>query len=101
MIFAETYHPELAKVNDICQLSPGYCDSIYKTWGNISPLYQLDTFDQVTLIFYFFLLGILAIYGAYRIKQVVQFWRYKDLAPKPKAFYSEENLPHVTIQLRR
>ena len=24
-------------------------DGVYKTWGNISPLYQLDTFDWVIL----------------------------------------------------
>jgi cellulose synthase/poly-beta-1,6-N-acetylglucosamine synthase-like glycosyltransferase len=91
--------PELAKTNDICTLSPGYCDSIFKTWGNVSPFYQLDTFDYVVLTFYFILLGILAIYGAYRIKQVVQFWRYKNLKPEPKAVYSEADLPFVTVQL--
>jgi cellulose synthase/poly-beta-1,6-N-acetylglucosamine synthase-like glycosyltransferase len=84
---------------DICEVSPGFCDSIYKTWGNISPLYQLDTFDKVVLGAYFFLLGVLAIYGAYRIKQVVQFWRYKDLKPQPKAIYTEAELPFVTVQL--
>ena len=32
-------------------------DGVYKTWGNISPLYQLDTFDYVILIVYFSILG--------------------------------------------
>lgn len=99
MIFAETMYPELAKTNDICQLSPGYCDSIWKTYSNISPLYQLDTFDKVILTCYFIVLGILAIYGAYRIKQVVQFWRYRKLKPMPKAIYTPAELPVITVQL--
>ncbi|HEU4873668.1 MAG TPA: glycosyltransferase, partial [Pyrinomonadaceae bacterium] len=74
-------------------------DGVYKTWGNISPLYQLDTFDWVILIGYFSILGILAIYGAYRIKQVVDFWRYRNFVPRPSARYSEAELPRITVQL--
>src|SRR5215216_5764812 len=74
-------------------------DGVNKTWGNISPLYQLDTFDWVILIVYFAILGTLAIYGAYRIKQVVDFWRYRKFVPKPSARFSEAELPAITVQL--
>jgi cellulose synthase/poly-beta-1,6-N-acetylglucosamine synthase-like glycosyltransferase len=74
-------------------------DSIYKTWGNISPLYNLDSFDWTILILYFSILSVLAIYGAYRIKQVIDFWRYHRIMPKPKALWSESQLPRITIQL--
>lgn len=74
-------------------------DSIYKTWGNISPLYVLDGFDWTILILYFSILGVLAIYGAYRIKQVIDFWRYHRITPKPKRLWSEAELPRITVQL--
>jgi cellulose synthase/poly-beta-1,6-N-acetylglucosamine synthase-like glycosyltransferase len=74
-------------------------DTVNKTWGNISPLYQLDAFDWTILILYFTILVILAIYGGYRVKQVVDFWRYRKFVPKPKELYSEEDLPVITVQL--
>jgi cellulose synthase/poly-beta-1,6-N-acetylglucosamine synthase-like glycosyltransferase len=74
-------------------------ESVYKTWGNISPLYQLDTFDWFILIVYFAILGTLAVYGAYRIKQVIDFWRYRSFVPQPSARYSEAELPRITVQL--
>ncbi|HEU4508626.1 MAG TPA: cellulose synthase family protein [Pyrinomonadaceae bacterium] len=74
-------------------------DQVYKTWGNISPLYQLDTFDWVILIVYFSILGTLAVYGSYRIKQVIDFWRYRKFVPRPVAHYAEADLPHITVQL--
>ena len=74
-------------------------DGVYKTWGNISPLYVLDTFDWVILIVYFAILGTLAIYGGYRIKQVIDFWRYRRFVPQPLARFSEEELPRITVQL--
>ena len=74
-------------------------DGVYKTWGNISPLYQLDTFDYAILIVYFTILGILALYGAYRIKQVIDFWRYRKFVPRPSGKYSEAELPRITVQL--
>jgi cellulose synthase/poly-beta-1,6-N-acetylglucosamine synthase-like glycosyltransferase len=74
-------------------------DSIYKTWGNISPLYQLDAFDWTILILYFSILTVLAVYGAYRMKQVIDFWRYHKITPQPKAFWSESELPRITVQL--
>jgi len=74
-------------------------DLVNKTWGNISPLYKLDTFDWVVLLLYFAILGTLAVYGAYRIKQVIDFWRYKDFVPTPDAYFSEAQLPTITVQL--
>jgi cellulose synthase/poly-beta-1,6-N-acetylglucosamine synthase-like glycosyltransferase len=74
-------------------------DLVNKTWGNISPLYKLDTFDWVILIVYFTILGTLAIYGSYRIKQVIDFWRYRKFVPKPSGKYAEADLPLITVQL--
>ena len=74
-------------------------DLVNKTWGNISPLYKLDTFDWVILIVYFAILGTLAVYGAYRIKQVIDFWRYKNFVPTPSAYFTEAQLPTITVQL--
>ncbi len=74
-------------------------DLVNKTWGNISPLYKLDTFDWVILIVYFAILGTLAVYGAYRIKQVIDFWRYRSFVPEPSGRYDEADLPVITVQL--
>jgi len=74
-------------------------DGVYKTWGNISPLYQLDTFDWIILIVYFAILTTLAVYGSYRIKQVIDFWRYRRFVPKPSAHFAEADLPRITVQL--
>ncbi|HEV8203451.1 MAG TPA: glycosyltransferase [Pyrinomonadaceae bacterium] len=74
-------------------------DLVNKTWGNISPLYKLDTFDWIILIVYFAILGTLAVYGAYRIKQVIDFWRYRKFVPEPLARFTEEELPRITVQL--
>ncbi len=74
-------------------------DVVLKTWGNISPLYKLDTFDWIILIVYFTILGTLAIYGAYRIKQVIDFWRYRKFVPQPLGSFSESELPRITVQL--
>src|SRR5687768_1357629 len=74
-------------------------EAVWKTAENISPLYRLDAFDWTILTLYFALLSVLALYGAYRIKQVVDFWRYRRLAPQPRALYAEGELPRVTVQL--
>jgi len=74
-------------------------DLVNKTWGNISPLYQLDTFDWVILLSYFTILTTLAVYGGYRIKQVIDFWRYRKFVPEPKARFGEDELPRITVQL--
>ena len=81
------------------ELMKAYLDVVDKTAGNISPLYRLDTFDYTILIFYFGILGVLAIYGGYRVKQVVDFWRYRKLTPQPKAHFAAGDFPHITVQL--
>src|SRR6266550_2683547 len=74
-------------------------DLVNKTWGNISPLYQLDSFDWTILFLYFAILGELAIYGGYRVKQAIDFWRYRKFVPQPKGQYNEADLPVITVQL--
>jgi len=76
-----------------------YHDLVNKTWANISPLYQLDTFDYIVLLSYFSILFLLAVYGAYRIKQVIDFWRYRNFVPESAGRFAEEDLPVITVQL--
>ena len=76
-----------------------YHDLVNKTWANISPLYQLDTFDYIVLFSYFSILFLLAVYGAYRIKQVIDFWRYRNFVPEAAGHFAEEELPLITVQL--
>ena len=64
-------------------------DLVNKTWGNISPLYRLDTFDWIILIVYFTILFVLAVYGAYRVKQVIDFWRYRKFVPEPAGKFAK------------
>ncbi|HEU5236283.1 MAG TPA: glycosyltransferase, partial [Pyrinomonadaceae bacterium] len=84
---------------DLCVDAPGWCDPIDKTIANISPLYHIDAFDWTILIIYFTILFILAIYGVYRVKQVIEFWRYSRFPPKARNKFAEADLPHVTVQL--
>src|SRR5215212_2956601 len=74
-------------------------EAVAKTAENISPLYRLDAFDWTVLVVYFALLFVLSLYGAYRIKQVVDFWRYRRVEPRPKSHFAETELPRVTVQL--
>jgi cellulose synthase/poly-beta-1,6-N-acetylglucosamine synthase-like glycosyltransferase len=74
-------------------------EAVWKTAENISPLYRLDAFDWTILSAYFAVLAVLALYGAYRVRQVVDFWRYRRLAPTPRALFAEDELPAVTVQL--
>ncbi|HYO63762.1 MAG TPA: cellulose synthase family protein [Pyrinomonadaceae bacterium] len=74
-------------------------EALAKTAGNVSPLYRLDAFDWTVLVLYFGILLVLAVYGAYRVKQVIDFWRYRRTGPRPKALFREDELPHVTVQL--
>lgn len=83
----------------LCEDFPNFCAAVTKTEYNISPLYQLDAFDWTVLILYFAILGVLAVYGAYRVKQVIEFWRYRDIVPQPAGHFSEEDLPRITVQL--
>src|SRR5947199_803107 len=89
----------LSSTDDLCVRFPNFCELIEKTNYNISPLYRLDGFDLTVLILYFSVLSILAIYGGYRVKQVIDFWRYRKLTPRPAGHYSEEELPRITVQL--
>jgi cellulose synthase/poly-beta-1,6-N-acetylglucosamine synthase-like glycosyltransferase len=84
---------------ELCNDFPRFCADLTKTASNISPLYRLDAFDWTILILYFTILLTLSIYGAYRIKQVIDFWRYRDFVPQPKSHFSEPELPRITVQL--
>jgi cellulose synthase/poly-beta-1,6-N-acetylglucosamine synthase-like glycosyltransferase len=97
MLFQDTQPPFGDTPNQLFRLY--FHDDIEKTLKNISPLYQLDTFDWVVLIIYFTILTVLAIYGAYRVKQVIDFWRYRKFVPQPKGKFSEDDLPFITVQL--
>ncbi|MDX6443651.1 MAG: hypothetical protein QOH71_725 [Blastocatellia bacterium] len=96
LLLAPAVHP---LTGNLCIDFPGYCDWYVKTEANISPLYQLDAFDWTVLIVYFGILAVLAIYGIYRVKQVIDFWRYSRFPPKAKGEFSAEELPHITVQL--
>ena len=85
--------------DNLCEKFPSFCDVIDKTSGNVSPLYRLDAFDWTVLVLYFGILIILSVYGAYRVKQVVDFWRYRRIKPEPKARFPETSLPRITVQL--
>ncbi|MEW6732189.1 MAG: cellulose synthase family protein, partial [Acidobacteriota bacterium] len=65
--------------------------------GNISFLYNLDSFDIVIISLYFGILFVLSLYGIYRLRLVYIFFRYLPCRPKPKAQFSQ--LPHITVQL--
>src|SRR5450432_3752598 len=84
---------------DLCTDFPNFCSALTKTAGNISSLYRLDAFDWTILILYFTILGVLAVYGIYRVKQVIDFWRYRHIVPKPAGHYSADELPRITVQL--
>jgi cellulose synthase/poly-beta-1,6-N-acetylglucosamine synthase-like glycosyltransferase len=66
---------------------------------NISFLYAPDAFDWAIIIFYFTILALLAILGAYRLRMVYQFWRYRHVKPQPKRRYAESEAPRITVQL--
>lgn len=99
MLFALIANDPQRLTGDLCADFPHFCDAINRTAGNISSLYRLDTLDWVILVLYFSILGVLSIYGAYRVRQVIEFWRYSKFPPRPMARFTEANLPTVTIQL--
>ena len=66
---------------------------------NISYLYSLDAIDWTVIVLYFTILGLLGILGAYRIRMVYHFWRYRNIKPAPASRFSEESLPRITVQL--
>jgi cellulose synthase/poly-beta-1,6-N-acetylglucosamine synthase-like glycosyltransferase len=97
MIFQDTQPPFGPTPNEL--FVRYFHDLVNKTWSNISPLYQLDAFDWTILILYFTILFVLAVYGGYRVKQVIDFWRYREFVPEPISSFSEKDLPVITVQL--
>ncbi len=65
--------------------------------GNISYLYQMDTFDFIVVTAYFAILAILSFYGLHRYIMVCLFQRYRKDVATPKARFEE--LPRVTVQV--
>lgn len=97
LLGADSTPPRLT--GDLCTDFPNFCSSLTKTASNISPLYRLDAFDWTILILYFTILGVLAVYGIYRVKQVIDFWRYRHIVPEPLGHFNEPELPFITVQL--
>jgi cellulose synthase/poly-beta-1,6-N-acetylglucosamine synthase-like glycosyltransferase len=97
MIFQDTKPPFGSTPNQLFE--EYFHDLVIKTQKNISSLYQLDAFDWTILILYFVILTVLAVYGGYRVKQVIDFWRYRKFVPEPKGKFAEEELPVITVQL--
>jgi len=64
--------------------------------GNLSYLYQMDTFDLVIVGAYFAILAILSFYGLHRYMMVFLFNKHKKRQIVPKSHFEE--LPRVTIQ---
>jgi cellulose synthase/poly-beta-1,6-N-acetylglucosamine synthase-like glycosyltransferase len=99
MLFALLATDSQRLTGNLCADFPHFCDAINKTGGNISSLYRLDGLDWFILILYFSILIVLSIYGAYRVRQVIEFWRYSKFPPHPKSKFAATDLPSVTIQL--
>ncbi len=94
-----TFAVTISANDDLCEKFPKFCEAITSTSENVSSLYRLDAFDITILTLYFSILTVLSIYGGYRIKQVVDFWRYRKIVPHPKEFFAETELPIITVQL--
>ena len=67
--------------------------------GNISYLNVNDWLDIYLMWAYFGILGLLSVYGVYRYRLVYLFLRYRNHRPRPKAAYSPDRLPRITVQL--
>jgi len=67
--------------------------------GNISYLNVNDALDIYFMCVYFGILGLLSVYGVYRYRLVYLFLRYQKHKPQPKARFSPDRLPRVTVQL--
>ncbi len=65
--------------------------------GNISYLYQMDTFDTVIVVAYFTILAILSFYGLHRYIMVYLYKKHNGKAVEPKSRF--EQLPRVTVQI--
>ncbi|MGA9771315.1 MAG: glycosyltransferase [Blastocatellia bacterium] len=67
--------------------------------GNISYLNVSDSLDMYLMFVYFGILILLSVYGVYRYRLVYLFLRYRKHTPKPKAIFTSDRLPRVTVQL--
>jgi cellulose synthase/poly-beta-1,6-N-acetylglucosamine synthase-like glycosyltransferase len=65
--------------------------------GNMSHLYQMDSFDLTIAIAYFAVLGILSIYGFHRYRMVYLYHKYRNKVTAPQSTF--EPLPRVTVQI--
>lgn len=65
--------------------------------GNISYLYQMDSFDWAIVTVYFSILAILSFYGLHRYVMVYLFHKYKNKNIAPTSRFEE--LPRVTVQI--
>jgi cellulose synthase/poly-beta-1,6-N-acetylglucosamine synthase-like glycosyltransferase len=65
--------------------------------GNISYLYQMETFDLVIVLVYFGLMAILSFYGLHRYLMVFLYHKYRRNVATPYTQFQE--LPRVTIQI--
>ncbi len=63
--------------------------------GNISYLYQMDSFDKAVVTAYFVVLAILSFYGIHRYLMVFLYRRYGRNVPVPLKRF--EDLPRVTV----
>ncbi len=77
--------------------SPASAYEKFLRTGNLSYLYQLDTFDKLLVAAYFIVLAILSFYGFHRYLMVFLFNRHrKNVAVAKSTFH---DLPRVTVQL--
>ncbi len=67
--------------------------------GNISYLNVNDTLDLYLMAAYFAILALLSVYGIYRYRLIYLFLRYRNHRPQPKAQFSPNRLPRITVQL--
>lgn len=67
--------------------------------GNISYLNINDALDHYLMFIYFGILILLSCYGVYRYRMTYLFLRYRKHPPKPKAYFADDRLPRVTVQL--
>ncbi len=70
-----------------------------KTWGNISPLYQLDTFDWIILIVYFAILGRSPFTAHIASSRSSTSGAIANSCPSPSGKFAEADLPLITVQL--
>lgn len=59
----------------------------------------MTTFQTFIIAVYFSLLGLFCVYGLHKFYLLYLFFRYRRRIPVPKAPYTEETLPFVTVQL--